>query len=108
VPYAGFTYEQPVTIEAGATYDLKLTLSAFNGWLSFIPTQFTATIGGVTKTASATSASVIDLTFAGVPAGATTVRINIRPPAGGVGPVGGGIYLTEEGCTTNLSLTRTN
>jgi hypothetical protein len=110
VPFAGFTYAQPVDVEAGGTYDLTLTLSDFNGWLGFIPTSFTATIAGVTQKVSATSASVIDLTFAidTLPPGPTTITFNVRPPAGGVGPVNGGIYLTEEGCDVNLSLVRTN
>ena len=110
VPFAGFTYQQPVTVEAGGTYDLTLTLSNFNGWLGFIPTSYTATIAGVTHEVSATSASVIDLTFAidTLPPGPTTITFNVHPPAGGVGPVNGGIYLTEEGSTIDLSLTQTN
>jgi len=112
LPFHGFTYEQPVVVEAGGTYDLKLTLSNFNGWLGFIATQFTATIAGVTRTAQATASgpSVIDLSFPidTLPPGPTTVQFNVRPPAAGVGPVNGGIYLTEEGCTVNLSLVRTN
>lgn len=108
VPFAGFTYEQPVDVEAGRTYDLTLTLSNFNGWLDFIPTTFTITIAGVTQTVSATSAESVDLTFAigALPPGPTTITINVRPPAGGVGPVNGGIYLTEEGVTAELSLVR--
>jgi hypothetical protein len=110
VPFAGFTYQQPVDVEAGGTYDLTLTLSNFNGWLGFIPTSYTATIAGVTHEVSATSASVIDLTFAidTLPPGPTTIAFNVHPPAGGIGPVNGGIYLTEEGSTIDLSLTRTN
>ncbi len=110
VPFAGFTYQQPVAVEAGGTYDLTLTLSDFNGWLGFIPTSFTATIAGVTQKVSASSASVIELTFAidTLPPGPTTITFNVHPPAGGVGPVNGGIYLTEEGVDVGLSLTRTN
>jgi hypothetical protein len=110
VPFAGFTYEQPVDVKAGRTYDLTLTLSDFNGWLDFIPTSFTVTIAGVTQTVSATSAESVELTFAidTVPPGPTTITFNVHPPAGGVGPVNGGIYLTEEGVTADLSLVRTN
>ena len=108
VPFAGFTYEQPVDVEAGHTYDLTLTLSDFNGWLGFIPTTFTVTIAGVTQTVSATSAESVDLTFVidTLPPGPTTITFNVHPPAGGVGPVNGGIYLTEEGVTADLSLVR--
>jgi hypothetical protein len=110
VPFRGFTFEQPVAVEAGGTYELTLTLSNFNGWLGFIPTQFTATIAGVTQTARATSASAVTLSFAidSVPPGPSTITFNVRPPAAGVGPVNGGIYLTEEGCDVQLSLVRTN
>jgi hypothetical protein len=110
IPFDGFTFEQPVDVEAGGTYDLTLTLSNFNGWLGFIPTQLTASIAGVSRSAQATSASVIDLTFPidTLPPGPTTVRFTVRPPAAGVGPVNGGIFLTEEGCNVHLSLQRTN
>jgi hypothetical protein len=112
VPFQGFTFEQPVAVAAGGIYDLTLTLSSFNGWLGFIPTRLTASIAGVTQSAQATtsSAPVIHLTFPidALPPGTPTITFNIRPPAAGVGPVNGGIFLTEEGCDVHLSLVRTN
>jgi hypothetical protein len=110
-PFLGFTFEQPVAVVAGGTYELTLDLSNFNGWLGFIPSQFTATIAGVSQTAQATSStSLLQMTFAlgALPPGTPTVTFNFRPPAGGIGPVNGGIFLTEEGCDVSVSLVQTN
>jgi hypothetical protein len=108
--FRGFTYEQPVNVVTGGTYQLTLTLSNFNGWLGFIPTQFTASLAGVSQTAQATGDSTVTMTFTvgAASSGASTITFNARPPAGGVGPVNGGIFLTEEGCNVALSLVQTN
>jgi hypothetical protein len=105
--FSGFTFEQPVNVVAGGTYELALDLSNFNGWLGFIPSQLSATIAGVKQTAQATSGtSVVKLTFVlgDLPPGPPTITFTFRPPAAGIGPVNGGIFLTEEGCDVALSL----
>lgn len=110
-PFLGFTFEQPVSVAAGSTYELTLDLSNFNGWLGFIPSQFTATIAGVSQTAQASSStSNVQMTFAlgALPPGTPTITFNFRPPAAGIGPVNGGIFLTEEGCDVTLSLVQTS
>jgi hypothetical protein len=109
-PFNGFTFEQPVDVVVGGTYDLTLAISNFNGWLDFISTQFSASIAGVSQMAEATSDSLLHLTFTigGLPTGTPAITFNFRPPAAGVGPVNGGIFLTEEGCDVVLSLVRTN